>query len=167
MGLPYTIKNADFNPSGFEGVNLEIFLPEEDPDNKYVFKPIYNVSKSWFFKDFNALLIVMRKEKTNDAITDSTEETHILSIKYDEITPYPKSVTFDPDARKILFLVYHDDGPTVTDTNYIFENVKEFFEKVEANGPDTIELPKSLLPKPKGTHAKPRRVGMSVISRNA
>lgn len=143
-------------------VKLDLFLPQEDPDNPYEFYYNFDLSKKTIFdKQYNVIFCHLRLERDGGNPLNSQTKGHQLTLDVDKLikSGFIGNTNFNFDLEETLFLLLHDISRTevLKDAELLFNNIENISEKVKSIDNHNIQLPDANLV------LRPRRLGMSII----
>lgn len=133
---------------------LDIFLPQENEENRYVFDSFFDLSKiSIFNNQVNVIFCKMKlKDDGEDRLYEQTHK-HRLEINLKELNLYRSE--FDMKLTDTLFLLFHDKGKlAINDLELFYQNIESIYKRVRTSG--NFNHPINI-------KAKPRVLGMSII----
>lgn len=141
---------------------LDLYLPPENPANRYEFNYNFNLSKLTIFnKKYNVIFCHLRLERDPGSKLDSQTKEYQLTLEIDKLiqSRFIGIDRFDFNLSETLFLLLHDDSRSevLEDSEFFFTNIENIIERVNLSGNHNIQLPYET------QTLRPRRLGMSII----
>jgi hypothetical protein len=143
-------------------IKLYLYLPLEREENPYQFNYNFNLSKVTIFeKKYNAIFCHFRLMNDPGDILISQNTTHQITLDIDKLiqSRFLGSTCLDLNMNETLFLLLHDEScdDVLIDSELLFTNIENIYEKVKLSGNQSMDLPYNNLT------LRPRRLGMSII----